>query len=169
MMIQTLRLTLRELTDGDLDFVAAMLADPVVMRYYPKCYSRAEAGDWIKRQRARYIAHGHSLWLVEAPDEGPVGQVGLVRQTVHGVAECEVGYLIHRAFWRRGYASEAARACRDHAFAALGQRRVISLIHPENLPSQGVAAKLGMRIVGRAPHDGREHLVFAVDNAPVAT
>src|SRR6185503_13291625 len=99
MMIHTLRLMLRELTDGDLDFVAEMLADPAVMRYYPKCYSRAEAAEWIKRQRARYFSHGHSLWLVEARDHGPVGQVGLVRQTVHGVEECEVGYLIHSAFW----------------------------------------------------------------------
>jgi RimJ/RimL family protein N-acetyltransferase len=45
--------------------------------------------------------------------------------------------------------------------------RVISLVRPENAASQGVARKLGMEAVGRAPHGGYEHLVFAVKNPEV--
>ncbi len=56
----------------------------------------------------------HGLWLVLERDSGqPVGQVGLTLQQVDGVAEPEVGYLIKRACWRRGFASEAAAATRD--------------------------------------------------------
>ena len=62
----------------DLDFVATMLADPQVMRFYPKCYSRVESATWIERQLERYSRDGHGLWLVLERGAGqPVGQVGL--------------------------------------------------------------------------------------------
>ena len=59
-------------------------------------------------------------------------------------------------------ASEGAMAVRDWAFGALFLSRVVSLIRPENTPSQGVARKIGMRPVGRTVHANLEHLVFAV-------
>jgi RimJ/RimL family protein N-acetyltransferase len=159
----TPRLSFRELTLADLDFVASMLADSEVMRYYPKCYSRAEAEEWIARQMTRYREHGRGLWLVSERATGaPVGQVGLLIQQVNGLPESEVGYLIHRPYWRRGLATEAASATRDWAFEALARRRVVSLIRPENIPSRGVAEKLGMRVEGRCQHGGCEHLVYAV-------
>ena len=162
-ILTTSRLTLREMSVGDLDFVATMLADPEVMRFYPKCYSRAEAEMWVRRQLERYIRHGHGLWLVLQTKSGePVGQVGLTVQEVDGVEEPEVGYLIHRPFWRQGFASEAALATRDYAFHTLKKPRVISLIRPENVPSRGVAAKMGMAIEKRTMRAGFEHLVFAV-------
>ena len=168
-IIDTARLRLRELAMTDLDFIAEMLADADVMRYYPKRLTRELSAEWIERQIERYQADGHALWLAVNRETGtPVGQVGLVRQLVNGAEECEVGYLIDRACWRRGFATEGARACRDYAFTALGTHRVISLIRPENVPSQGVARNLGMEVVGHAPHGGYEHLVFAVSNPSTA-
>lgn len=162
-ILTTSRLMLREMSLADLDFVAAMLADPEVMRFYPKCYSRAEAEAWVGRQIERYVRYGHGLWLVLDRSSGEaVGQVGLTVQEVDGVDEPEVGYLIHRPFWRRGFASEAALATRDYAFRTLKKRRVISLIRPENVPSRGVAAKMGMAVEKRTIRAGFEHLVFAV-------
>ncbi len=161
-LLETSRLRLREMSLDDLEFVAAMLADPEVMRYYPKCYSRDEAAAWIQRQMDRYSRFGHGLWLVsDKATSQPVGQVGLVMQTVRALDEREVGYLIHRPFWRRGFATEAAVACRDYALTGLGSEHVISLIRPENLRSQGVARKIGMRPEsGLVQHGGFEHLVF---------
>jgi len=167
--LETERLLLREMGQGDLDFVASMLADPLVMRYYPKCHTRDESREWIERQRARYASHGHGLWLVSEKSSGvPVGQVGLVPQHVDGVWEDEVGYLIASAFWRRGFAFEAARACRDHGLQTLRRERVISLIRPVNEPSVAVARKLGMVPVRATSCWGLEHLVFAVYREGVA-
>lgn len=160
---ETERLRAREMSDADLDFIASMLADAEVMRFYPKPYSRAEAEGWIGRQMERYAEHGHGLWLIEERLTGePVGQVGLLRQKVDGQEQPEIGYLIHHPFWRRGYATEAAIATRDLAFGGLGFPRVISLVRPENLPSQGVARKLGMHPERLATYAGLEHLVFSV-------
>jgi [ribosomal protein S5]-alanine N-acetyltransferase len=168
-ILETPRLALRELGPEDLDFVADMLADADVMRFYPKLYSRAEAQEWMERQRARYTRDGHALWLVtERASGAPVGQVGLVMQTIDAKPVPEVGYLIHRPYWRRGFASEAARATRDHAFGPLGYPRVISLIRPVNEPSRGVARKMGMAIVGRTMHAGFETDVWGLDRPAVA-
>jgi [ribosomal protein S5]-alanine N-acetyltransferase len=163
-ILETPRLLLREMSPDDLGFVAAMLAHPEVMRYYPKCYSREEAEVWIQRQMRRYARHGHGLWLaIEKATGEPVGQVGLLIQQVHGVEEKEVAYLIHRPHWRRGFATEAGAACRDYAFDTLGRQLVIALIRPENVPSIGVARKLGLtEEPGRVLHSGFAHIVFSI-------
>lgn len=168
-VLETERLALRELQLSDLDFVAAMLADPETMRFYPKPYTREESAEWIDRQRRRYQSDGHALWLVSLKHNGePIGQVGLIRQLVDGVAEDEVGYLIARRHWRQGFAAEAARATRDHAFLELGRRRVISLIRPLNLPSQAVARKLGMSVERSTCCWNLEHLVYVAKRDEVA-
>ena len=60
-------------------------------------------------------------------------------------------------------ASEAAAATRDYAFGTLRKTRVISLIRPENLPSQCVARKIGMTPEDRVvQHGGFPHLVFSL-------
>jgi RimJ/RimL family protein N-acetyltransferase len=169
-VLETNRLVLREMSPEDLDFVAAMLADSDVMRFYPKCYSREESAIWIERQMKRYARHGHGLWLVLEKATGqPVGQVGLLIQQIDGVQEKEMAYLIHRPFWRRGFAAEAGIACRDYALTFFARSRVFALIRPENLPSRRVALKLGMTPEDRTiQHAGFTHLVFSVSAAEVS-
>jgi RimJ/RimL family protein N-acetyltransferase len=161
-IIETPRLLLREVAVADLDFLATMMADPEVMRFYPKLYSREDVEAWIGRQQESYAKHGHGNWLVLDKTTGdPVGRVGLTMQKVEESEMPEIGYMIHRPFWRHGFATEAACATRNIAFWKLGKPMVISLIRPENLPSQGVARKLGMVPEDRlVTHAGLSHLVF---------
>ena len=163
-ILETPRLLLREMSLADLDFVAAMLGSPEVMRFYPQVYSRQDAEAWIRRGLARYAKDGVGLWLVMEKACGePVGQVGLIRQLIEGVDEMEIGYLIHFPFWRRGYAGEAALAVREYAFTCLSRPHVISLIRPINRPSQAVARKIGMRPGKLTLYGGLEHIIFRVD------
>jgi RimJ/RimL family protein N-acetyltransferase len=150
------------MTAADLDFIAAMLAHPEVMHFWPRCYSRDEAGEWIERQQERYARHGHGYWLALDKASGtPVGQAGIITQDVDGRPQVGLGWIIHRPFWRQGFAAEAGAAWRDRAFQQLGLERVIALIRPENVPSQGLARKLGMVVEGRTLNAGFEHLIFA--------
>jgi [ribosomal protein S5]-alanine N-acetyltransferase len=162
--LETARLALREMRADDLDFIASMLGDAEVMRFYRRVYTREDSWAWLVRQQRRYAEEGHGLWLVEdRVSRAPLGQVGLIKQEVDGRNETEVGYLVARAHWRRGIATEAALALRDYAFATLGRARVISLIRAENAPSQGVARKLGMEHRKDVVWAGLPHRVYAVD------
>jgi RimJ/RimL family protein N-acetyltransferase len=163
-VIETPRLFLREVSMADLEFLATMMADPEVMRFYPRCYSREVVKAWIRGQEDSYAKYGHGNWLVlDKVTSEPVGRVGLTMEMVDGVEMPEVGYMIHRPYWRRGFATEAANAVRDYAFGKLSKPQVISLVRPENLPSQGVARKLGMHPGDRlVDHGGFPHLVFSI-------
>lgn len=163
LILETSRLLLREMNPEDLDFMAEMLGDPEVMRFYPETDDRAGAAASIQRQMDRYAKYGYGPWLVVSKELGrPVGRIGLIHQVVEGVDETEVGYMIHRPFWRQGLAFEAAAACRDYAFTTLGRDHVISLIRPENVPSQAVARKLGMKPEKEIMHWGLRQMVFAM-------
>ena len=169
-IFETQRLRLREMSPGDLDFIAEMLANTDVMRFYPKLYSREESQEWIDRQLQRYANDGHGLWLVvDRASSKPVGTVGLIMQEVEGSRQPEICYVIHQPYWRRGYATEAALGVREYAFNVRGNRRVISLIRPENIPSQGVARKLGMAPERNVDFKGLEHFLFAVSRSAVSS
>jgi len=160
-VLETPRLRLREMTASDIDFVATMLAHPDVNRYYERRFTRAESEEWLSRQFDRYDRDGHGLWLVLDRATGqPVGQVGLSMQDVEGTRHPEVGWLLHRPYWGRGYATEAGAATRDAAFERWGYDHVISLIRPVNVPSQRVALRIGMTQGRLVQFHGFEHFVF---------
>lgn len=169
-VLSTPRLALREMTPDDLDFVAEMMGHPEVTRYYPKQYSREEARRWLERQLERYRRDGHGLWLVTLKSTGePVGQVGLAIQDVEGVREPEVGWLLHRPYWGNGYATEAGAAACDAAFERWRYPHVISLIRPENEPSQRVATRVGLRPGRRVLFHRFVHVVYQGDRTTRTT
>ena len=141
----TERLEFRPMGPGDLDDLAALLGDPVVMRYYPRVYDRAGAQGWIDWNRGLYERVGFGLWIITLRGTGEfAGDCGLTPQEVDGVTEVEVGYHVRAGLQGHGYATEAAAACRDHAREVLGVRRLVAIIHPDNVPSQRVAEKIGL-------------------------
>ncbi|MER7279675.1 GNAT family N-acetyltransferase [Dactylosporangium sp. NPDC000244] len=163
-VLTTPRLVLREMVEDDLDELAALLGDPEVMRYYPRPKTRAETLEWIARNRTRYREDGHGLWTMRLRD-GDVfaGDCGLTVQRVDGVDELELGYHVVPSLQRTGLATEAARACRDWARTVLGARRVIAIIHPDNVASQRVARNTGLTLEKRTTGygAGAEVLIFA--------
>lgn len=161
--LDTARLRLRPMTHDDAPFVASMLGDPETMRYYPRCYTYEEAEGWVQRTLDRYAKDGHAFWLVEDRTERtPIGQVGLLMQFVEERWQPEIGYMLDSTKWRRGFASEAAQAVRDYAFGTLGKPEVISLIRPVNVPSQGVARRIGMAPAREAIFRELRHIIFAM-------
>ncbi|MDI2037179.1 GNAT family N-acetyltransferase [Paenarthrobacter nitroguajacolicus] len=141
----TARLRFREMTEADLDAMSAMLGDPAVMTFYPAPKTREEAAAWIRWNQANYASHGYGLWIVETPDGGFVGDCGLTWQNVNGRSELEVGYHVRAELQGRGYATEAATACREFARDVVGVELLVAIIHPQNEASRRVAGNLGMR------------------------
>ncbi|SEN82033.1 GNAT family N-acetyltransferase [Nonomuraea pusilla] len=163
----TERLSLREMTRADLDDMAALLGDPEVMRHYPRPFTREEAARWIESSLRSYEEHGYGLWTVTVRETGEfAGNCGLTRQNVEGEIFTEVGYLVPARLQGRGYATEAALACRDHARDVLGVDRLIAIINPENVPSQRVAGKLGLTFERTAAYNGSRQRIYSLRLRP---
>lgn len=143
----TLHLRFRPMTLDDIDVMAALLGDPVVMTYYPAPKTRDEARAWIDWNITNYAEHGFGLWIIETLDGEFIGDCGLTWQQVNGRPELEVGFHVRATLQGRGYATEAAAACRDFAHDVLRAPRLVAIIHPDNTASARVAEKIGMSFV----------------------
>jgi RimJ/RimL family protein N-acetyltransferase len=164
MILTTPRLILRDFVPQDADALALVISDAETMRYYPAPFDHAEVEAWITRNRKRYLRDGHGLWAMCLKESGElIGDCGLIKQVVDNEEEIEIGYHVRLDHWRKGYASEAAQACREFGFKHLNAARLISLIRPENLPSQRVAEKNGMRVWKEALWHGLTHRVYAIE------
>lgn len=165
-ILETERLVLRQMTPHDVDYLLGIFSDLVAMRYYPATKDRREAEGWVATNIRRYAEDSVGLWIVELRESGRfIGQCGLTMQEVDGVWEPEVGYLFLRAYWGRGYATEAAAACLDYGFDRRGYARIICLTTPENAPSRRVAARLGMRLEREIERRGLRMCVFALNRS----
>lgn len=144
-VLETQRLLLREMTPGDLEGLRAILQDEETMYAYEHAFSDDEVDQWLRKQLRRYGQYGFGLWaMIEKATGEFVGQAGLTMQETDGGEVLEVGYLLNKSRWHMGYATEAAKACKDYAFQELKADRVTSIIRDNNLASRRVAERNGM-------------------------
>ena len=164
--LETPRLVLRPFTPADADDLLTMDGDARVMRYIgtglgPR--TRAEVEASIGRIIDYAAQHpGMSLLHVSTRDAGRfVGGCGLF--ALPDESAIEIAYRFAHASWGKGYATEGARAVLAHGFATLGLPRIVGVTFPENVPSQRVLVKIGMRPDGEAEHYGRTMRMFVAD------
>ena len=166
-VIETERLSLREVTEADAPFVLELLNDPDFVR------NVADRGVRTLEEARRYVAErfvgsyrreGFGFWLVEPKGSAePAGICGLVkRDALPGV---DVGYAFLPPFRSKGYASESASAVMRYARETLGLPRLYAIVNPENSASVRVLEKLGMSFERMVRLSGEEPEVklFAAD------
>jgi RimJ/RimL family protein N-acetyltransferase len=162
--LETERLLLRQFRESDLDAYAEMCADAEVMRFISvggRVMNRQEAWRHMAMVLGHWQLRGYGFWAVEEKATGAlVGRVGCWQP--EGWLGFEVGWSLARKFWGRGFATEAARASLRYAFEHLDQARVVSLIHPENLPSMRVAERIGERRDGEGEVVGIKVCIYAI-------
>jgi RimJ/RimL family protein N-acetyltransferase len=142
--LETARLVLRPFGSEDLDDLAAMLGDPVVMKFLGDGIPRDRADSW--RQLTGIVGHwvlrGYGLWALERHDDGAfLGWTGHLQH--EGWPGFELAYSLVPRHWGRGYAREAATAALRYAHEVLHRDEVISIIRPDNAASIRVATALG--------------------------
>ena len=148
-MIETKRLYLRELQPSDREALSKILQDEQTMYAYEGAFSDTEVQAWLDKQLKSYQRNGFGLWAAVLKGTGEmIGQCGLTWQELTGEQVLEIGYLFQRAFWHKGYASEAAMACKNYAFEMLQADEVFSIIRDTNVPSQRVVERNGMTRCG---------------------
>jgi [ribosomal protein S5]-alanine N-acetyltransferase len=162
-ILETPRLILRPFDEKDVDRVSELMANPDFMRFSLGVFAReqsvaflAKLIDWERRGLPSQFA------VMHRNDNCLIGYCGFFHQEVDETDEVEIGYRLHPDYWRRGLATEAAQAVRDHGFRDLKLPRMISLIHPDNLPSRRVAEKIGMTFEKETLFKGFPTQVFAL-------
>ncbi len=161
--LETARLRLREMTPQDASALHAVWGNAKTMRWYPRALTPEEVDGWITRQMERYPSGTGLLAIVLKVTGEVIGDCGPVWQEIDGPTELEIGYHVRRDCWNRGFATEAAAAVRDYAFAELDCDHVISLIRPENLPSRRVAEKNGFTVNRMVFWREYDHCVYRLD------
>lgn len=142
--VTTDRLLLRGFRREDFDTYAEAFADPVFTEHLSGTLDRRSAWRSFGAATGFWLINGGGWWAVELRETGQlVGTVGaFFRETS---PELEIGWTIFRPFWRRGFASEAAKAALDFAMEAHTAPRAYALINADNVASIRVSERLGMR------------------------
>lgn len=145
MILETDRLYLREMNQNDFHSLCNILQDEDTMYAYEGAFSDREVQEWLDRQISRYQTWKFGLWAVILKEtEEMIGQCGLTMQPWKEKEVLEIGYLFERSHWHKGYAVEAAKACKRYAFEVLKADEVCSIIRNTNTASQKVAVRNGM-------------------------
>ena len=150
-LIKTPRLILKPSTLDDFENTYAHQSDLDTMRYIHKARDREEVKASLDKSILHYQKHGFSIGSVFEKETGAfIGRAGLFYLGYDDTqTEIEVGYILNKKFWGKGYATELAKAIIEWGFQHLPINKLIAVIHPENEKSRHVIKKTGMEYVGR--------------------
>ena len=153
--LTTERLGLRRFTGEDLDFLAALYADPEVTRHLGGTRDRAQTEELLNtRILAYYEAHpGLGIWMTIERATGR--RIGFhLLNHIQGENIVQVGYALDQPAWGRGYGTEMARAVLRYGFVDLALPRISGMANLDNHASHHVLQKIGLRRNGERafPH-----------------
>jgi RimJ/RimL family protein N-acetyltransferase len=149
------RLGFRSWTNIDLPEFAALNADVEVMEHFPKPLTESETADFIRRLQNHFTQHRHCYFATEVLDSGEfIGFIGLAFQSYETdfTPAVDVGWRLKKSAWGKGYATEGAKRCLEFGFDQLKLERIISTCTIQNLRSEHVMKKIGMKKRGNFNH-----------------
>jgi ribosomal-protein-alanine N-acetyltransferase len=149
--IETARLCLRPFTLEDAGALhRCIYADAEVMRYLPggEPQPLEKAQSAIETFLSSWATHGWGGLGIyrRGADDALCGECGLM--FIPGTEEVEVFYALGRAYWGKGYATEAAGAVLRYGFETAGLDAISAVADPPNRASSHVMEKLGMTYCG---------------------
>lgn len=148
--LATPRFRLRQPRLDDAPALFAVMSDPAVMQYYGMLPLRsvAAAADLVRFQRERYAERKAIRWVIARhADDVALGSCGF-HHFGEGYHRAELGYELHRAFWRQGIMSEALAAVLAFAFDSMALHRVEAVVDDDNAASKALLLKLGFAFEG---------------------
>ncbi len=143
------RLQFRRLQKEDAVDLLEFFQDAEATRLFPIYQNSPQAHAFarIEYQQDRYDKAGDGLCaIVDRETNAFVGHSGLLWQEVDSIRELEIAYHLQPKHWKKGYASEAAKAIRDFAFENRLAESLVSIIDSRNENSKKVALRNGMRL-----------------------
>ncbi len=146
-VLETERLSLRQLTNDDSLFILELLNEPSFIQNIGDRNVRTieDARAYILNGPVTsYEKNGFGLYLVVLKETNDsIGMCGLIKRD--GLEDVDIGYALLPKFWSKGYAVEAARAVKEYAKDVIGLKRLVAIVDPANEGSVRVLEKIGLR------------------------
>ena len=165
-ILETERLTLREFTADNAEFILELVNEPSFIqnigdrgvRTLPDAVRYIEAGPV-----SSYARNGFGLYLVQLKESGTsIGMCGLIKRDA--LDDVDIGYAYLPKFWSKGYAVEAVLAVKEQG-RSLGLKRLVAITNPANTGSIRVLEKIGFTFekMTRLSADDIELKLFSIE------
>lgn len=153
--LTTERLVLRQIRADDAQALHGALADPALMTYWSSApHDRLEQTEAYVASNAE-ISDGFLCWAITLSRDKALGWVVLIEKRK---AVYEIGYILHRDHWGRGFAREAVSSVIAHGFGAMGARRIFADVDPDNTPSIQLLEACGFQREGHLRGEWETHI-----------
>ena len=162
--LTTSRLSLRAFTVDDIVPFHRLLIEKDVLRYFPRTDppELERVRDMVFGILKHWDEHGFGLWAVERlPSKEFMGRCGL--QVIRETSEVEVDFILGKAFWGQGYATEGGQASLHYGFEQLGLETIVGIVHPDHKASQRVLEKLGLEFKEKKRYFGMDCYRYAIE------
>lgn len=161
--IETSRLRLRHLCLDDLDDLFRIYSNPEVMKYVGSARTKDETQAALVSM-IKHWEHGFGMWATIYKDSGKlIGRCGLC--FLDNTPEVELGYTLDKPFWNMGLATEASLVSLKYGFEEIGLERIVAIAKPENIASQRVMQKVGMKYQKNAHYYNSDVVYYALSRA----
>ncbi|TDB65383.1 N-acetyltransferase [Arundinibacter roseus] len=166
---ETERLILREILPTDIDGMFELHSDPEVHRFLGNktVKNKEETNDLINFVRKQYIDFGIGRWaIIEKNTNNFIGWTGLelVTEPINNHKNYyDLGYRLIRKYWGQGIATESAVASLKYAFEKLKTDEVFARADSENIGSDKVLKKVGLKLIETFDLDGIKHNWYKID------
>jgi len=145
-IIETERLYLRAFTLDDAQLLVDLNSNPEVVKYLHEQPTTFQVAQQVLEQiiLPQYALYNHGRWAVHLKTTNEfIGWSGLKYRTDRN--EIDLGYRFFQEHWGKGYATETAKASIDYGFNTLNMQHIMAMAHVENIGSQQVILKCGMK------------------------
>ena len=149
------RLGFRNWQQEDLDMFAEMNADPDVMEHFPNTLTREESAASLSKAIRHFNERNYTYFATEIIDTGElIGFIGLLYQEYNTIftPATDIGWRLKKSAWGNGYATEGAKRCLKYAFNELNLSHIVSVCTIQNVKSENVMKKIGMKKMGGFLH-----------------
>jgi len=163
-ILKTERLYLHEMTAAEAKDAFELNNDPEVIKFTgdPPFESIAAAQEFLINY-TDYQKNGIGRWAVRLLENDTfLGWCGL---KLHNNGEVDLGFRFHKRYWNQGFATEASFACLDFAFNQKQLKYVIGRVMHENIASQKVLEKVGMKYWKDVTCDAHPAKCYRIDNS----
>ncbi len=164
-IFRTPRLVARMWENGDADLIQDLHSTIETTRYMSGAapWSREKCEERLRSYFAEQARDGTTKYKIVSRDDGRfIGRAGI---SLFHTGEYEMGYAFYAGEWGKGYASEIAAGLADWFFAEGIAPHFVAFTHPDNLVSQHILKKIGMRERGPIFIEGVKGVEFEMTAA----